>query len=249
MAVKKDTSFIVVIMGLNMLAILIMYWGLKAGVPDFSAYDAGAERKGAFFNYFLPLINEQNAEILGTREQLVAWNEDRESLAWWNAWEIELLADDYGMDNFDMESDAHWDTLLRRVDVVPPSLALVQAANESSWGTSRFAREGNNFYGEWCYVPGCGIVPKKRGKKERHEVADFDSPANSVASYMNNLNYHPAYKTLREIRAGLRAGDDPISGIALAEGLHSYSERGEEYIKELRSMITFNSLSQHDEEN
>lgn len=236
-----------VIMGLNMLAILIMYWGLKPGIPDFSAYNAGAERKEVFFNYFLPLINEHNAEILAAREQLVAWNKDRESLAWYPTRELKRLADDYGMKNFDLESDAHWNTLQRRVDVVPASLALVQAANESSWGTSRFAREGNNFYGQWCYVEGCGIVPKKRGNGERHEVAAFNSPASSVKSYMNNLNYHPAYKTLREIRASLRASDEPISGIALAGGLSSYSERGEEYIKELRSMIMFNNLSPYDE--
>ena len=149
------------------------------------------------------------------------------------------------MENFG-GTPAEWETLLRRVDVVPPSLALAQAANESAWGTSRFARDGNNYFGQWCFEQGCGLVPKRRDEGRAHEVATFSSPVESVERYMANLNTHDAYRPLRERREQLRESEAPITGIQLAAGLEKYSERGEEYIAELRSMIRFNNLGAYD---
>jgi Bax protein len=133
--------------------------------------------------------------------------------------------------------------LLRRADIVPASLAIAQAANESAWGTSRFAKLGNNFFGQWCFSKGCGIVPKSRDTNKNHEVADFRSPADSVESYMLNLNTHDAYKPLRKIRQSLREEDKAVTGVALSYGLGKYSERGDEYGKEIREMISFNKLA------
>lgn len=235
-----------IVTGLAVFGIALGYYFSPPNVPNFSDYQAGPARKKLFFNYFLPLIEEQNQGILETRRQLEEWNENREDIGWWNAWEIKNLAGDYGMESFDIESAPDWNVLLRRVDAVPPSLALAQAATESNWGTSRFARQGYNFFGQWCFAEGCGIVPDQREEGKKHEIAVFDSPEAAVASYIHNLNSHAAYKSLRDIRAKLRATSTQVPGKMLAAGLGKYSERGEAYIEELRSLITYNHLSQYD---
>jgi Bax protein len=135
---------------------------------------------------------------------------------------------------------------MNRVDVVPPSLAIAQSANESAWGTSRFARKGYNFFGQWCYRKGCGLVPKKRDANKTHEVAAFDSPQESVKMYIRNLNSNRAYKSLRDLRAKLRRSNKPVTGHELAAGLKRYSERGLEYVRELREMISYNKLAVYD---
>ncbi len=231
---------------LVVLAIGLVYAVSGPSVPEFSDYAAGKERKQAFFGYFLPLVQSRNQQIAADRDELLAWQKDASELGWWDEHQLTGLAGDYGMEAFDAGSDADWDTLLRRVDTVPPSLALAQAANESAWGTSRFSREGYNFYGQWCFKAGCGIVPNKRDAGKNHEVAAFDSPQESVDRYISNLNTHDAYKPLRMIRARLRDQGKPVTGLALAGGLGKYSERGDAYISELRSMMRFNDLGEYD---
>ncbi len=213
--------------------------------PDFTQYEAGPARKKAFFDYFRPIVESRNRELLDTRAQLI---ELRGNAALNNSQKtyVQGVAVDFGMKRFSVTSSKHWDTLLRRVDVVPPSLALAQAANESAWGTSRFARKGNNFFGQWCFTKGCGLVPRARDAGKIHEVAAFDTPHESVARYMNNLNSHDAYTPLRQIRSDLRANNESVTGLALAGGLTRYSERGPEYIRELREMIRFNQLARLD---
>ena len=227
-------------------ALIVAYWLSTPNAPDFSQYLAGEERKDAFFSYFLPIIQQRNAEIRSTREDLKQWRENPGELGWWDSGTVSDLATSHGMDGFDPSKDAHWDRLLKRVDIVPPSLALAQAANESAWGTSRFARQGYNYFGQWCFQEGCGMVPGSRDAGKSHEVAVFDSPADSVRGYILNLNRNSAYAELRQIRANLRQQDKPITGVALADGLGRYSERGQEYIKELKSMIRYNKLGQYD---
>ncbi|MDT8385055.1 MAG: glucosaminidase domain-containing protein [Gammaproteobacteria bacterium] len=224
----------------------LTYWMAPSATPDFSEFPAGPERKAAFFGYLAPLIEEKNDEIRATRQDLLAWNEHRQSISWWDARQIRHIAKDYRMDGFDLGSDADWQTLLRRVDAVPASLALAQAANESAWGTSRFSQQGFNYYGQWCFEDGCGMVPELRGPGKNHEVATFDSPADSVASYIDNLNTHDAYHELRTLRSTLAATQQPVTGIALAAGLENYSERGAAYIEELRAMILSNELAHYD---
>ena len=116
----------------------------------------------------------------------------------------------------------------------------MQAANESAWGTSRFARIGLNFFGQWCYKKGCGMVPRRRNSEAEHEVAAFKSVRAAVSSYFKNINTHNAYKELRTIREDLRAQQKPILATKLTYGLMSYSERGEAYIEELNTMINQN---------
>jgi Bax protein len=133
--------------------------------------------------------------------------------------------------------------LLHRVDVLPPSLVLAQAATESGWGTSRFAREGNNLFGQRTYRTGNGIVPAQRAEGETHEVKRFGTLFESVRSYMRNLNTHDAYRDLRELRAKLRRNDRPLNGAILASGLDAYSTRNSEYISDVRAIIRANDLS------
>lgn len=138
-------------------------------------------------------------------------------------------------------------TLLEEIDILPPSLVLAQAAEESGWATSRFTVEGNAFFGQWDFS-GDGMIPKQQRKAlGNYGLARFDTPLASVEGYMLNLNTHKAYKKLRRLRASLRANDAPITGIELAGTLDKYSERGQAYIDGIRQMIRHNSLDQVDE--
>ncbi len=134
--------------------------------------------------------------------------------------------------------------LEQRVDVVPGALLIAQAAIESGWGTSHFAREGNNLFGEWCFEEGCGIVPRSRSAGANHEVRRFPSVLHSIRSYVRNLNSHPAYAELRTRRARARANGSAPSAQDLAGGLEKYSERGMAYVEEVRLVIRANDLDQ-----
>ncbi|GMA82235.1 hypothetical protein GCM10025855_17680 [Shewanella glacialipiscicola] len=143
----------------------------------------------------------------------------------------------YAARNIDAKS---LNSLLKRVDIVPESMVLIQAANESGWGSSRFAREGFNFFGEWCFTSGCGIVPSSRGSGKSHEVKVFTSVDESVSSYMRNLNSNTAYTLLRSIRADLRSQELELKADQLIYGLVNYSERQDAYIDELLDMLRHN---------
>ncbi len=132
--------------------------------------------------------------------------------------------------------------LMPRVDIIPADLALAQAANESAWGTSRFSRVANNLFGEWTFIKGQGIVPEDRPEGETYEVQKFSTVYDSVRSYLNNLNTHKAYRSLRKLRSESRLEGKAPEGLVLAEGLLKYSIRGEDYIRELQAMIKKNRL-------
>ena len=243
--VKKKRR-IGIAVGLTVIALAIIPLIIAPTSPDFTEYEAGEQRKEAFFNYFLPIVEKRNQQIRVIRQELLVWHQTSNDLGWWDRRKLKKLAENYGMESFDISADADWTILLRRVDIVPPSLALAQAANESAWGTSRFAMQGNNYFGQWCYNKGCGIVPGSRDSGRAHEVEVFDSPEESVRRYINNLNSHDAYVPLRLIREDLRAKDKRITGDALVAGLNKYSERGDDYIKELSEMMQFNKLTEYD---
>lgn len=210
--------------------------------PDFKAIRDTAARKEAFFNFMLPLVEQENQRLLDLREQLQAIanraashklsHRERTQLAEW--------AQRYAVEEGPIE--VMLDRLDRRINTIPTALALAQAASESAWGTSRFAREGNNYFGQWCFKEGCGLVPRNRRDGAFHEVTRFDSPRTSVAAYLHNINTHSAYHGLRLLRQQKTAAGEQISGYELAGKLTSYSERGAPYISELRSIIRVNAL-------
>jgi len=211
-------------------------------LPDFNQFTNTTEKKRKFFSYLRPYVQRENARLRSLRQQLIEIQQKKKKKMRISLEEYAFLYSLY--DEFRMEvaesDEAVLAELLLRVDVIPETLVLMQAANESAWGTSRFAVEGYNFFGQWCFKEGCGLVPLGRDEGQYHEVAKFDSPLASIKSYFYNLNTFHTYQPLRAIRAKLRAEGKPVRGEALAAGLGSYSERGEEYIAEISGMIRFN---------
>ena len=208
---------------------------------DIVQVESPAERKRLFIKLALPLILYANERIAADRGRLIALREKIErttSAPSEQAW-LTGLAGRYGLETLDL------DALLQRVDVIPPSLALAQGAEESGWGTSRFVREGNAMFGQRTYDKGAGLVPINRDSDKNHEVKSFNGLMESVASYMTNLNTHYAYNEFRRIRAGQRALGD-VDSYRLVGALHRYSERGEAYIATIRSIIDKNDLRSYD---
>lgn len=203
--------------------------------PDFASMKNVQQKKKAFFDYIYASVEKENKKILAERKQLL--NEKPNSKV------VKNLCKKYSKDCDNIDG-AKVKTLLKRVDFITPSLALAQAANESAWGTSRFARKANNYYGQWCFSKGCGLVPSRRNEGSSHEVRKFSDAQGSVRSYLMNLNTHRAYEGVRNIRAKARAAGKMPTGMDLAKGLNKYSERGEEYVKEIQSMISYNKLPQ-----
>lgn len=214
----------------------------KKPVPDFTVYTDVKEKKAAFFNYLRPEVEKQNTYILTLRHYIQSLYRKAitdEALSDEDIARLDWLEEEYRVKSAQPLNMRLLD-LLAKVDILPVDLVLVQAANESAWGTSRFARQGYNFFGLWCFSKGCGFVPNRRNDGASHEVAKFDSLSRATYTYMRNLNRHDAYEDLREIRSRLRANQIPITGVALAEGLMNYSERGAAYVDELQQMIRFN---------
>lgn len=212
-------------------------------LPDFSQYTDVKAKKQAFFSYLQPIVAANNQRILDDRARLGALAvASEEALSRADRRFLEGLVDRYEVDAAASSEDQRVE-LMVRLDTVPMSLALTQAAMESAWGTSRFAREGNNLFGQWCYQAGCGIVPKRRGDGQVHEVASFDTIDAAVASYLRNINSHRAYADLRAARAALRAANQPVTGSAMANHLLRYSERGAAYVEEIQAMIRINKLA------
>lgn len=205
-------------------------------LPDFRSYQTVEDKKQAFFDYLRPLVEQENQRIQKQRQRLLRLL-TRPPRIYERKW-LSDLARQYRVPS--KPSADLVPKLLKRVDVVPLELALSQAAIESAWGTSRFARLGNNLYGQWCYQPGCGIVPLRRVAGAGHEVRRFDEPQASVAAYVRNLNSHRAYQKLRDRRSALRAAQKPLTAEALALTLNRYSERGQAYVQDLMRFIRMN---------
>lgn len=231
------------IVGLLALAVAALLWPTAPQLPDFDGFDDVAERKQAFFEFLAPIVRDQNERVLDRRERLLRLAERLRAgapVGWLDRRWLERLAEQYEVAWNRDEPLESVERLERRVDAIPVPLALVQAATESGWGRSRFAVEGNNLFGHWCYQRGCGLVPSRRNEDAAHEVAAFDSVVDSVARYLDNLNTHAAYAPLREIRVRLRRAGRPLTAMSLADGLVRYSERRDEYVDEIKTVIRVN---------
>jgi Bax protein len=213
-------------------------------IPDFAGYTNVQKKKSDFFNYMLPIIRAGNAQVRSERlslQTLIHHLKNNQSLTPSEAKVATDLFRRYKMavpENMTLPSLT---VLLSRIDVVPEALVLAQSANESGWGTSRFARKANNFFGIWCFRAGCGLAPLGRDSGQTHEVAKYDSVLNGVQAYLRVLNTHPAYETLRNIRSQQRQYGT-LRGEALAEGLTPYSERGVDYVRDIQQLIRVNDL-------
>jgi len=208
------------------------------------------DKKRIFFRALAPLILRSNEWITKDRNRLEsvrsAFLKGDSLTAFDEVW-ILKLADLYKAGHDNHVNLAVLDELWEKVDIVPPSLALAQGAEESGWGTSRFAAEGNAIYGQWTW--GKQAIKPEQQRKElgNYGIRAFESLQESLCGYMLNLNTHPAYAKLRARRAELRSNGEKVTGAALAEELVNYSERGEDYVRTLRKMMEFNRLEPTDD--
>tara|TARA_B110000858_G_scaffold197228_1_gene258218 strand:+ start:22145 stop:22984 length:840 start_codon:yes stop_codon:yes gene_type:complete len=217
--------------------------------PDFASISDIDTKKQQFFDFLQDYVRNENGLISELRLELLAYAEIVErgiSLSESERdWALDLAS------IYDVGAEAASDQalikeLLLKVDVIPVSLVLAQAANESAWGTSRFALEGNNIFGQWCFKEGCGIVPNRRIEGATHEVKVFASIEAAIKGYFLNINSHHLYADFRDERARLRGLNRGLNSIELAEGLERYSQRGANYIDEVQTLIQQNNLRQRD---
>ena len=217
--------------------------------PDFASISNISLKKQQFFDYLENFVIAENIAITQTREQLNSFVKIANSGAEFSGPEKEWiypLAENYRIEVGKNSEKEIVEELLMRVDVLPVSLALAQAANESAWGTSRFALEGNNIFGQWCFEEGCGIVPARRRAGDNHEVKSFDSIEGSIKAYFLNINSHPSYAYLRDLRSRMRERNLKLDPMSLAIGLGRYSERGDNYVDEVQTIIIQNDLRKRD---
>jgi Bax protein len=205
-----------------------------------------AAKKRLFFRLLGPGALKANELIEADRTRLARFIDRRDDpvseadLKW-----FEDLATRYRMIDAERDSDQDMQQLLARIDIVPASLVLAQAAEESGWGTSRFADVGNALFGQWTWNEGVEPLARRTGKGD-YNIARFESPLDSINAYMLNLNSHPAYEGMREQRRQMRESGQPLSGWELAKSLTSYSERGAAYVELLHTIMRVNALASVD---
>ena len=192
-------------------------------------------KKETFIKIVLPLIVAENEKILEDRNKLKSIASKKMTTDTEKQWLRQKLLE-YKVKNGKLEE------LEKRMDIIPTSLALAQAAKESGWGTSRFALEGNAMFGQWTWT-GNGIEPLFKDKSKTHKILKFPILRASVKSYINNLNTHKSYKKLRDIRIELRKKNRTIAGLKLTETLDNYAETGKEYTKIIAQIIKENRLT------
>ncbi len=192
-------------------------------------------KKETFIKIVLPLIVAENERILDDRLKLKELSQKKYTTDLEKQWLRQKLLE-YKVKKSDLNQ------LMLRMDIIPVSIALAQAAKESGWGTSRFALEGNAIFGQWTW-DGQGIAPLKRDSNKSHKILKFPILRASVKAYQNNLNTHKSYIKFRDKRSRLRAKGKKISGLDLTDSLKNYAQTGSEYTRILNQIITQNRLT------
>jgi len=199
------------------------------------------KKRELFIKILLPLILYENNKIIEDRKRLFKVLAKNFNTAGERVW-LKRRFKEYKIKDGDLSK------LKMRMDIVPVSVALAQAANESGWGTSRFALEGNALFGQWTWSKK-GISPKNKDPNKSHKILQFQVLKASVRAYKNNLNTHNAYKEFREARAQLRQRNEKILGLKLTKYLKNYASIGDKYVEILEDIITRNSLEDFDKAN
>ena len=205
---------------------------------DISKIENTQERKEFFIKIVLPLILQENENIIKDRKQLFKilskkFNNNKDKI--WLGKKFK----EYKIENSDISE------LKVRMDIIPVSLAIAQAAKESGWGTSRFALEGNALFGQWTYSDN-GLEPKDKEPESDHKIMQFRILTASVKAYKKNLNTHKSYKEFREARMDLRIKNQELTGTKLTKYLTKYAQTGENYVKIIELIIAQNSLTDFD---
>ncbi len=219
---------------------------VKAIPRDIRQMNSVTRRKAVFIKTMLPLILRVNEELRHERSRIRDLADRLNEGGVLTASERNWLDTQFARHGV---SSGKIDVLLRRVDVIPPSLALAQAAEESGWGTSRFALDGHALFGQRGHPEGNGLVPAAHAEDGGIKVKAFDALMDGVRSYARNLNTHNAYRGFRKLRASMRVKARDSLGfdsMRLAETLERYSERGSAYVETIQAIIRVNSLRQLD---
>ena len=201
---------------------------------DLESIQSSKLKKETFIQIVLPLVVAENERILEDREKLKVLSEKKYTTDLEKQWLRQKLLE-YKVKKGDLRE------LMVRMDIIPTSIALAQAAKESGWGTSRFALEGNAIFGQWTWS-GQGIAPLDRESNKNHKILKFPILRASVKAYQNNLNTHKSYKMFRDKRLKLRNKNKKIRGLELTETLKNYAQTGSEYTKILNQIIRQNRL-------
>ena len=197
------------------------------------------KRKEFFIQIVLPLVLKENNNIRLDRKTLFKIINKSNNTKLEKKW-LEKKYKQYGVTSKDLT------TLKIRMDEIPVSLALAQAAKETGWGTSRFAQEGNALFGQWTWS-GEGLKPKEADENKGHKVMKFNVLQASVRAYQRNLNTHRSYKNFRLARAHLRDNDQPLDSLILSQFLKNYAETGNQYVEVLQKIINQNNLKDFDD--
>ena len=199
------------------------------------------QKRELFIKILLPLILDENEKIIQDRKKLFKILSKNFNTVGERVW-LKRRFKEYKIEDQDLAK------LKMRMDIIPVSIALAQAANESGWGTSRFALEGNALFGQWTWSKK-GISPKSKDPNKSHKIMQFQVLKASVRAYKNNLNTHSAYAEFREARAKLREDKKQIIGLDLTKYLKNYASIGEKYVAILNDIIERNSLTDFDKAN
>lgn len=248
-----DYSFSLLTIVLLLLTLGLTVFVTRDVLVNQSVHPDELERKEVytekFIRFMLPKIRAVNTVILEERKQFITLRDHYQKYhlltkaqrAWLNS-----LAKTYQFGTFHPSNPEDWDQLLKRVDVWPESLILAQAINESGWGKSRFAKEGNNYFGLWCFSENCGMTPERKPQGAKYNVQVFSSVEIAIAAYLHTLNTKSSYKTMRSQRVQLREKQKPLDSLTLAQGLGNYSIQGENYIYLIQNIIQAHDLRQFD---
>ena len=202
---------------------------------DLESIQSSKLKKETFIQIVLPLVVAENERILEDREKLKLLSEKKFTTDLEKQWIRQKLME-YKVKKGNLKE------LMARMDIIPTSIALAQAAKESGWGTSRFALEGNAIFGQWTWS-GQGIAPLDRDSNKNHKILKFPILRASVKAYQNNLNTHKSYKSFREKRLQLREKNKKVRGLELTDTLKNYAQTGSEYTKILNQIIKQNRLT------
>ena len=201
--------------------------------------ESTSKRKEFFIQIVLPLILKENNNIRIDRKRLFSIINKNNNSDLERKW-LDKKYKQYGVPSKDLS------ILKIRMDEIPVSLALAQAAKETGWGTSRFAQEGNALFGQWTWS-GEGLKPKDADKDQGHKVMKFNVLQASVRAYQRNLNTHSSYKEFRRERAKLRDQSKPLDSLILSQYLNEYAETGNQYVDVLQKIIKQNNLKDFDD--
>ena len=206
---------------------------------EISKIENAKKRKELFIQIILPLVIEENNNIKSDRNKLFTILNKSKNTKTEQVW-LNMKFNQYGVVDKDLS------TLKIRMDEVPVSMAIAQAAKETGWGTSRFAQEGNALFGQWTWS-GRGIKPADAESDSTHKVMRFKVLQASVKAYQRNMNTHSSYKDFRSARAELRDKRKKLDSMILTEYLDKYAETGKEYVKILQQIIRQNDLKDFDD--